>query len=606
MFPGTMRTFTLKRFADRTLPALLRATARRSPDATFLRVLDPAARDAAPAEVTFADFERAVRRAATSLSAAGLRAGDRMLMLAENSPAWQEVALGAQALRAEPAALFANLSGEPARAIALRVRPKVAFVSGPAQWEKLAPVAGQLVAAGLAAVIAEEPLPPGVLLPGVRQLSVSEVVGDGAAEMDDARWNGLVDAVGPEDPFLLLFTSGTTGRPKGVRLPQRAIVHAIDGGNSAVGTGPGDLGVHFLPFAHVAGHDQFMLALAQGHELLLVMRREDIERAFTFGPTYAFSVPLVYDRFRSAVEEKVDSLPGPLRRLTRAALAAGVRVRVEGSRALGDRLLTRVADRLVGGPLRKKLGGRMRALFAGGAPAPPALFRFLEGLGIPCVELYGMTETAGLVSSNLLDVPRRPGSAGFLTPDQEVRFDEDGELLLRGPLLLSGYLEPEDAAGAFTDDGFYRTGDRARIDDEGCLRIEGRKKHLLVLSTGKKLAPEPLELAIAGTPPFQGAVLLGEGRPFVSAAVFVAPDFLARLAAEGRDAAEALLPAVRAALHAFSDYEKPKKLLILPGSPADHPSIITPTLKVKRAALLELLGPRLAELYEPRQEPASG
>lgn len=606
MFPGTMRTITLTRFADRTLPALLRATARRSPDATFLRVLDPAARDSAPAEVTFADFELAVRRAATSLSAAGLRAGDRMLMLAENSPAWQEVALGAQALRAEPAALFANLSDEPARAIALRVRPKVVFVSGPAQWEKLSPVAGQLVAAGLVAVIAEEQLPAGALLAGVRQLSVSEVVGDHAAAMDDARWNGLVDAVGQEDPFLLLFTSGTTGRPKGVRLPQRAIVHAIDAGNSAVGTGPGDLGVHFLPFAHVAGHDQFMLALAQGHALLLVLRREDIERAFTFGPTYAFSVPLVYDRFRSAVEEKVDSLPGPLRKLARAALAAGVRVRVEGSRAIGDRLLTRVADRLVGGPLRKRLGGRMRSLFAGGAPASPALFRFLEGLGIPCVELYGMTETAGMVSSNLLDVPRRPGSAGFVTPDHELRFDEDGELMLRGPLLLSGYLEPEDAAGAFTDDGFYRTGDRARIDGEGCLRIEGRKKHLLVLSTGKKLAPEPLELAIAGTPPFQGAVLLGEGRPFVSAAVFVAPDLLARLAADGRDAAEALLPAVRAALHAFSDYEKPKKLLILPGSPADHPSIITPTLKVKRAALLELLGPRLAALYEPRHEPSGG
>ena len=600
-----MRTFKLTRFADRTLPALLRATARRSPDATFLRVLDPAARDAAPAEVTFAAFERAVRRAVASLSAAGMRAGDRMLMLAENSPAWQEVALGAQVLRAEPAALFANLSDEPARAIALRVRPKVAFVSGPAQWEKLAPVAGQLAAAGLTAVIAEEPLPPGALPPGVRQLSVSEVVGQGALDLDDARWNALVDAVGAEDPFLLLFTSGTTGRPKGVRLPQRAIVHAIDGGNSAVGTGPADLGVHFLPFAHVAGHDQFMLAMAQGHALLLVLRREDIERAFTFGPTYAFSVPLVYDRFRSAVETKVDSLPGPLRKLARASLDASVRVRVEGSRSLSDRILTRIADRLVGGPLRHKLGGRMRALFAGGAPASPALFRFLEGLGIPCVELYGMTETAGLVSSNLLDAPRRPGSAGFLTPDQEIRFDEDGELLVRGPLLLSGYLEPEDAVGAFTDDGFYRTGDRARIDEEGCLRIEGRKKHLLVLSTGKKLAPEPLELAIAGTPPFQGAVLLGEGRPFVSAAVFVAPDFLARLAAEGRDAAEALLPAVRGALHAFSDYEKPKKLLILPGSPADHPSIITPTLKVKRAALLELLGPRLAALYEPRQEPAS-
>ena len=154
----------------------------------------------------------------------------------------------------------------------------------------------------------------------------------------------------------MIFTSGTTGRPKGVRLPQRSIVHAIDAGNSSCGTGPDDLGVHFLPFAHVAGHDQFFLALAQGHALLLVQRREDIERSFSFGPTYAFSVPLIYDRFRSAVETKVESLPSPLRRLTRAALAAGVRVRVEGSRSLVDRILTRVADRLVGGPLRAEAG----------------------------------------------------------------------------------------------------------------------------------------------------------------------------------------------------------------------------------------------------------
>ncbi len=599
-------TLTLRRFPDRTLPALLRGTARRRPDAVFLRVLDPSGRESAPRDVSFAAFERGVRRAAASLSRAGLRAGDRVLMLAENSPAWQEVALGAQALRAEPAALFASLDGEPARAIALRVKPRVAFVSGPAQWEKLAPAAARLAADGLVAVVAESPLAAGVVPPGVRLLTAAEVSGEEAGTLDDAAWDALVDAVGPEDPFLMIFTSGTTGRPKGVRLPQRSIVHAIDAGNSSCGTVEDDLGVHFLPFAHVAGHDQFFLALAQGHALLLVLRREDIERSFSFGPTYVFSVPLIYDRFRAAVEARLEALPAPLRRLSRAALAAGVRVRVEGSRSPVDRILTRVADRLVGAPLRQKLGGRVRTLFSGGAPASPALFRFLEGLGIPCVELYGMTETAGMVSANLHDGVRRAGSAGILTPDHEVRFEEDGELLVRGPLLLTGYLEPEDAVGAFTEDGFYRTGDRARIDGEGFLRVEGRKKHLLVLSTGKKLAPEPLEQAIAGTPPFQGAVLLGEGRPFVSAAVFVAPDFLARLAAEGRDAAEALLPVVRTALHAFSDYEKPHRLLVIPGSPADHPSIVTPTLKVKREALIAFLGPRLSAIYESRAKPAAG
>jgi long-chain acyl-CoA synthetase len=239
-------------------------------------------------------------------------------------------------------------------------------------------------------------------------------------------------------------------------------------------------------------------------------------------------------------------------------------------------------------------------VFAGGAPASPPLFRFFEALGIPFVELYGMSETAGLISSNLFAGPRRAGVAGLVTPDHEVRFADDGELLLRGPLLLSGYLEPEDDAGAFTADGFFRTGDLGRVDAEGFLRIEGRKKHLMVLSTGKKVSPEPIEQAIAAATPFQGAVLLGEGRPFVSAVVFVAAEELARLAAAGKDAAAELLPRARAALGAFSDFEKPSRLLVVPGAPHDHPSLVTPTLKVKREALVAWLGTAIAELYAAR------
>jgi len=273
---------------------------------------------------------------------------------------------------------------------------------------------------------------------------------------------------------------------------------------------------------------------------------------------------------------------------------------VDGSRSPRDRALAAVADLLVGRAVRRRLGGRVAGLFSGGAPASTALFRFFEGLGIPFVELYGMTETAGLVASNLFAGPRRAGAAGIPTPDHELRFADDGELLVRGPLLLSGYLEPEDAEGAFTGDGFYRTGDVGRIDAEGMLRIDGRKKALMVLSTGKKLSPEPIEQAIASATPFQGAVLLGEGRPFVAAAVFVAEDHLARLAAEGKDAAEALLAPARAALPAFSEYEKPKRLVIIPGAPQDHPALVTPTLKVKRDALLRWLGPQVEALYRAR------
>jgi long-chain acyl-CoA synthetase len=584
------------RYPARTLPAMAEHSARRVPNRVFIRFLEPARPDAPPRELTFAGFRAGIRRATAFLRAAGVGAGDRVLLVAENSPEWQMVALGAQLLRAEPAGVFASLSAESTGAIARRVRPRVALLSA-AAWEKLAPVAADLVASGLAAVILAEGAPQGAPPAGARVVSLAEVTGEGVPALPEAEAASLAAAVSAEDPFLLVFTSGTTGRPKGVRLPQRTMVHAVEGGTVATGVTEADLGLHFLPFAHVAGHAQFTLALAQGHGLVMVARREDIERGLTLHPTYVFSVPLVYERIRGAVEARVDRLPGPLRRLARASLEAAGRVRVDGSRRGADRVLTGIADRLLGRAVRARLGGRIRGLFAGGAPPSQALFRFFEALGIPMVELYGMSETAGLISSNLFAGERRAGSAGLLTPDHEVRFAEDGELQVRGPLLFSGYLEPEDGEEAYTADGFFRTGDLGRLDADGLLQIDGRKKSVMVLSTGKKVSPEPIEQVIASTRPFEGAVLLGEGRPFVAAVVFVAKEELARLAAAGTDAAEALLPRVRDALSAFSDFEKPKRLLVIAGAPQDHPALVTPTLKLKRDALLASLGPSLSSVY---------
>jgi long-chain acyl-CoA synthetase len=585
----------IARYRGRTLPAILAEAMRRRGRQVFIEYIEPSAPDRPPRQLTFEAFGRGVARAACALRNAGVGPGRRILLFAENSPEWQMMALAAQLLRAESAAVFASLSSEPVQAIARRVAPRLVFASDASQWAKLAQIAPELAGLGLARVICADPIE--VLPDGVRASPLAEVVGEGAPELSFPEVERLAAEVGPEDPFLLLFTSGTTGRSKGVCLPQRAIVHAIDGGRRAVGIDPSDRGLHFLPFGHVAGHDQFALALAEGHTLLMVGRREDVERGLALQPTYLFSVPLLYDRIRQSVLEKIAGLPRPIRALARGSLEAAERVRVDGSHRLRDRILARVADRLIGRTLHARLGGRIRGIFSGGAAASQATFRFFEALRIPFVELYGMTETAGLISSNLVSGVRRPGSAGLCTPDHQVRFAPDGELLLRGPLLFTGYLDAEDTEAAFSADGFFRTGDVGRLDAEGLLRVEGRKKHLMVLSTGKKLSPEPIEQAIASAAPFEGAVLVGEGRPFVSAAVFVAREELARLAAAGKDAAEELLPRVRAALSAFSEYEKPKRLVVIPGAPQDHPALVTPTLKVKRDALLERFGSSLAALY---------
>ncbi|HSM52224.1 MAG TPA: AMP-binding protein [Thermoanaerobaculia bacterium] len=587
------------RLPERTLPRLLIATARRVPERVFLRLVGPAG--APPARsLTFAGFAAGVSRAVAFLRAAGVGAGDRVLLFAPNSPEWQMLALAAQCLRAEPAALFSSLAGEQARTIARRVQPRVALVGDAEAWGKLAPAGGELAAAGLAAVVAAGALHRASLPDGVAASTFAEAFGTGAPEIPFAELAELAEAVGEDDPFLLLFTSGTTGRPKGVRVPQRAAVRVIDAAQGAVGLTERDVGLHFLPYGHVAGHAQFVMGVGQGQELLMVTRREDVEPGFALGPTYLFSVPAVYERIRSAVEQRLAAMPSPVRAALRAALAAAERRRLGGSQSWRDRLGTALADRVVGRAVRAKLGGRIRALYAGGAAVPPPLFRFFEALGIPMVEIYGMSETAGMISCNFVDGPRRAGCAGRVTADHEVRFAADGELLLRGPLLLSGFLEPEDGRGAWTEDGFFRTGDLGRMDEEGWLWIEGRSKNMLALSTGKKLSPEPIEQAIAACDPFRAAVLFGEGRPFVAAALFVDRAELDRLAAAGLDAERELLPRLRAALGAFSDYEQPKRLAILPGEPADYPDLLTPTLKIRRDALLALLGPAADELFAKR------
>ncbi|HYQ81452.1 MAG TPA: AMP-binding protein, partial [Anaeromyxobacteraceae bacterium] len=405
---GMAARLPVHRFAARTLPGLLAHTARRAPGRTFLRFLDPATPGAPPRDVSFAGFRDLVARAAAFLESAGVRPGDRVLLLAENSPEWQAVCLAAQLLRAEPAALFASLAAGPVESMARRARPRAALVSTAAQWQKLAGAAADLGRDGLAVVISAEPLPPGSVPPGMASASLAAVLAEGAPALSLADLEARAAGVGEDDPFLLLFTSGTTGRQKGVRLPQRAIVHAIQGGAIPTGTSEADLGLHLLPFGHVAGHDQFALALAEGHALAMIARREDLPAALALRPTYLFSVPLVYERIRSQALEGLGHLPGPVRALAGAALEAAARVRVDGSRRLGDRLLAWLAAALVGRRIRRALGGRVRGLFAGGAPASEALFRFFEGLGIPVVELYGMTETAGLISSNLFDGPRRP------------------------------------------------------------------------------------------------------------------------------------------------------------------------------------------------------
>jgi len=580
MQASVARGFVVRRFEGRSVPALLANSAARFPQRRFLRVVDPAAPQHAPEEITFAGFAARVRAAAGFLRSRGVGPGERVLLLSENSPDWQVFAIAAQALRAEPVALFANLDPLPAQDAARRAGARVAFVSGPAQWAKIAPAAE-----GLRCVVA-----PQKLEASIESVTIEEALRAPGLDLDD-----LARAVTPQDPFLLLFTSGTTGRNKGVRVAQGGFLRAVEAGWALTAATPEDDALMFLPYAHIAGQALFHTALGVGHGLIHVARRDDIQRGFELGPTYVLSVPLIYERIAASFEEQLAQKPGPVRKLVGAALEAAARVRCDGSTSALDGLLCRLSDALVGKKLRAKLGGRLRALFAGAAPTPPSLFRFFESLGIGYVEIYGMSETSAFIAGNRISDRRVSGSVGRPSEDVEIALDDDGEICIRGPMLMTGYLEKWDEQGCYTPEGYFRTGDLGEWDAEGRLRIVGRKKNLFVLSTGKKVSPEPIELAMCSGPPIHGAILCGDGCAFLCVGVFVPLTELQRL---GTSVEDALLSVVRDRLSAFSEHEKPKRLFAIAGAPQDHAHILTPTFKVKRQAFLDWRRDDLTRIYQ--------
>ena len=361
-----MNRLSVQRFPDRTVPAQLVRTVQRFGGKPFLHFFDPARPEAPPRLVTYEAFRDLTARAAAFLAASGLTPGDRLLLLAENSPEWLAVSLATQVLRAEPAGLFSVLSAEACASIARRVGPRAVYVSTEAQWRKLAPAAAGLMASGLRLVLSHQPLPADTLPAGLRAVTVSEALGEATAPLPD--FDARAAAVKEDDPFLLLFTSGTTGRQKGVPITQRAIVAAIDCGVAGCETTVDDLGLHLLPFGHVAGHDQLCLALAQGHTLAMVARKEDVPRALALSPTYVFSVPLVYERIRNQALATIERLPAPLRRLLTAGLEAGARVRVDGSRSLASTGCSRRWPRRW---WAGRCGGAWGAACAASTPAAP-------------------------------------------------------------------------------------------------------------------------------------------------------------------------------------------------------------------------------------------
>ena len=560
--------------------------------------------------IGYAELLTRVHEASIGLLELGVKPGERVAILSENRPEWAVVDYACLTARCTDVPVYATL---PAKQVAYILRDSGAvavFVSTRQQRDKIAEVRASLPA--LRHVVAFDPG-----LEGSGVLGMEAFLGGGRAAISRwPQWREEAERAQPGDLATIIYTSGTTGEPKGVMLTHGNIASNVVTCQPLLTVNDRDECLSLLPLSHIfermAGH---YLMLSAG---VIISYAESFDSVATnlleVRPTICCAVPRLYEKVYS-------------RALETASTGSPIRKKIFfWARRVGDdwtgrrlakktipfdlRLARAVADRVVFRKIRKRVGGRLRYFVSGGAPLAPEIARFFYSAGLPILEGYGLTETSPVIAVN---TPNhfKIGTVGQPIPGVEVRIAEDGEILTRGPNVMTGYYNKPDATReAVEPDGWFHTGDIGELDAEGFLRITDRKKDLIVTAGGKKIAPQPIEGLLKMNKFISNAVLLGDRRKFPLA--LVVPNF-DRLETWARDAGlrwesrEELsgLPEVEAHLAAearknlrdLAQFEVPKRFLVLPRDFSIESGELTPKLSVRRKVVEKNYAERIEAVY---------
>lgn len=593
----------------RNVTDLLVARAAIAPDHVAFEVKGADARGSWR-PITTREFLNQVRALAKGFIAQGVRAGDPIAIMAPTRYEWAV---------ADLASWFAGAVVVP-----------IYETSSPSQVNAIVADAGVRLAIGGTTEHA-------VLLQAA--LTETERITLGAWTMDAAASGTLADLVAhgvdisddeldarrtsatQDDPATIVYTSGTTGEPKGVVLTHRNFLGQVLNIAAAYREIVNEQGntVIFLPLAHVLARGLQLICLASGMRIAHLSDPSTVVATLdTLRPTFLVVVPRVLQKIQAAAATKAadKGLAKVWARAHATAVAWGHRAeRIDAGRRIpknrGLSLRHRLFDALFFRRLRTVMGGRVGYILSGGAALDADLSLFFRGIGVPVIEGYGLTETTAPLTGNL---PGRiaSGSVGSPLPGLTVRISDDGEVLARGIGVFAGYRDPAHDEGAFVD-GFFRTGDLGRLDDQGRLILEGRLKDVIVTSNGKTVVPTRWESAVEANPLVSHAVMVGEGKPYLSALLVLDPEqTLAWAAAEGvsiplvaeTDLRAVTDPTLRAHLQRAVDAanalvarsEQVRRFSVVFADLEDR-ALVTPTMKLKRSVVLDRAAVTVEDLY---------
>ncbi len=554
--------------------------------------------------VSSAQIGRRVMRLEATMQSTGIARGDRVALMADNGVHWPTVDFATLAHGSVLVPVYPTLTAEQAAFIINDCGAKLVIVQGVERLQGLLELAAEM--------------------PQVEQwVAIGESVGEiptlkeySTVEFDAQEFRQRAERVSPDDLATFIYTSGTTGRPKGVMLSHGNLASNVVAGQECLTLGSEFVALSFLPLSHSFERTVDYIYFYLGITIAYAESVHTVARDLSLVNPHVFvSVPRVYEKVLAKVHESVAAAGGLREKFFHWAVGVGreaLPYRLSRTSPTGLlKLKLALADRLVFSKIRARLGSRFSRAVSGGAPLAEDVAAFFWGAGIEIYEGYGLSETSPVLCVNRL-AAARIGTVGPAIPGVELKIAEDGEILARGPNIMRGYFNlPKQTAECFTEDGWFRSGDIGQIDEDGYLKITGRKKEILVNAYGKNIAPSPIENALKANPMIEHAVVLGDRQKYLAAILVPDADNLVAWATKqgvaGATVERLVLdPAVRQKVAEHVDsvnadlarYQNIRKWELVPAEFSIDGGELTPTQKVKRRVIAEKYHAVIDRLYD--------
>jgi len=592
-----------------SLPAMLIERARERPGAVALRHKQLGRWR----EWTWAEYERRTAAVGLGLRELGVAAGDRVAIQAENRPEWLLADLGAQGIGATTVGVYPTSPEAELEYLLSHSGSTVFIAEDEEQLDKVAAVRERLPELKKIVVID----PRGVRALGEDPMLMTfEQLEELGAAHDVSAWRDSVGALKPEDVAIIVYTSGTTGPPKGAMLTHANLLAAAESYAEVYGTNPDDQVLSYLPLCHIAERLVSVIdALEAGYVVHFGEGAETFQEDLAeVQPTFFLGVPRVWEKMMAAVEIRVSDADPVKRAMYRFWIARGrevARRRLAGGTRPTDRIVQALAWLFLTRTLREKLGlRRVKVALSGAAPIAPEVLEWLWALGVPVREGYGQTENTAMATATPADDVRL-GLVGKPLAGVEIRIADDGEILTRSRGVFAGYFRDEEATRRTVDeDGWLHTGDIGELDEDGFLRITDRKKDIIITAGGKNISPSEIENKLKVSPYVREAIVIGDRRKYLTALIGIEGDTVGDWATrrgipyttytdlsarpEVHDLIGEVVDKVNAEL---AQVETIKRFELLPIELDHEDGQLTATQKVKRAAIAEQFQPLIEEMY---------